>query len=40
MNYFTLAGGADGGANSSNIKSSALWKTRLQNAELATLTSI
>ena len=40
MNYFTLAGGADGGANSSNIKSAALWKTRLQNAELATLTSI
>lgn len=40
MNYFTLAGGADGGSNSSNIKSAALWKTRLQNAELATLTSI
>ena len=40
MNFLTLGGSVDVSNHSQKISSSALWKTRLQNSELATLTSL
>jgi hypothetical protein len=40
MNYLTIGGGADVGNQSQSVNQAALFKTRLTNAELASLTTI
>ena len=40
MNFLTIGGGADGGAQSQNVNIAAVYPTRLSNAELAQLTTL
>jgi hypothetical protein len=40
MNFLTIGGGADGGAQSQNVNIAAVYPTRLSNAELQSLTTL